>query len=169
MKRKRAANVTFPEALALHALAKDIAREACEDNFRSRRGSGVLEPRRGRMAGFYLYDNNPYDDDLVRPLDADGTRRAREHAEIINAMSARGCILAARASYPNDDDDDQGYTVALVFVSASPEMAEADLLAARERWREAMDRAASEANRHTRLADAALAKAIASASKGGAR
>lgn len=139
VRERNTCRLTANEAAALNALAQDIAQEMNEDNFSSRRGAQSLEPHRGRMAGFYLYDNNPYGDDPIRPRDAEGTRRAAEHAEVIALMATRGCTLVARASYPTTGDV-RGYTVALVFISATPEAAKQDLHAASDRWHDVIMR-----------------------------
>ncbi len=55
-------------AEAMTVMANEIAREEHEDHFESRRGLGHMTAGRGLPAGFFLYDNNPYGDDPVRPF-----------------------------------------------------------------------------------------------------
>jgi hypothetical protein len=64
----------------VHAEAAVIAADSYTNNFSSRRGTGLIGLGQCRKGSFYLYDNNPYGKDKLRPLDADGTRRLRpEH------------------------------------------------------------------------------------------
>lgn len=118
------------EQEAALTMATDLAREMHEENFQSRRGIGAV--KLGRKSGFYIYDNNPYGDDPARPFDAPGTRRSREHAALVEFMASRGCKLAGQASYPPPGDDEAGYTVALVFLSASKDQAKSDESAAHD-------------------------------------
>jgi hypothetical protein len=100
-----------------------IAREAYTTNFSSRRGIGPWTDNGGKTIGFYVYDNNPWSHD--RGL------RDRLYAELIAALARRHCSLVSYGHYPTTGDS-AGYTLALVFVSASPEQVPADEQAARD-------------------------------------
>lgn len=101
--------------------AFDIARDNHENNFSSRRGFGGWSDD-GKSLGFYLWDNNPWghDEEL----------RGRHYAGMTAMLAARGCRVAAQASYPISGDS-VGYTIAAIYVSASPDRVEADCAAAR--------------------------------------
>jgi len=84
-------------------LAASIAEEAHEENFSSRRGTGLIAAANDKTVGFYLYDNNPYANDPER--------RGREHADLIAYLATRRARLAASAAY-----GENGYTVAHIFI-----------------------------------------------------
>ena len=115
------------------SVAYALAAEAYEENFSSRRGGGEMSDRAGRTVGFYIYDNNPWA--------GDPTARARDYADLTIALAERGCRLAAHASYPERADaGDAGYTIAMVYISESPERASEDHEFARARISELVRR-----------------------------
>jgi hypothetical protein len=101
--------------------AFDIARDNHEKNFSSRRGFGGWQGR-GTSVGFFHWDNNPWgnDDEL----------RGGHYAGMTAMLAARGCRIAAHASYPVTGEE-RGYTIAAIYLSAAPESVEADCAAAR--------------------------------------
>ncbi|XXT18804.1 hypothetical protein WME94_52115 [Sorangium sp. So ce429] len=109
--------------MTMEAPAREIARDAHDNSFHSRRGSGKWFVA-GQVIGFYIYDNNPWEHDK--------TLRDRHYAELIATMEARGCRLAGRASYPDAGQEDAGYTLALIFVSSARDRVKADHDAARQ-------------------------------------
>lgn len=93
---------------------------ACDEhvnNFKSRRGSGEWADDSGCTIGFYVFDNNPW------AHDAD--LRDRQYAELTAIMAKRGCRLVGHAKYPKTGDS-AGYTLAMIFISATPKSAAAD-------------------------------------------
>jgi hypothetical protein len=88
--------------------ALDIAEDAHDNNFSSRRGFGQLEG-----VGFYFYDNNP-DEDRAGMLTA-FRAWVEEQVELSEVGSA---------AYPVGGPDD-GYTVALII--AGPPVAEDEI------------------------------------------
>lgn len=116
--------------MVLDGLPAEIASYAHETLFEHRRGMGQLTDSRAEI-GIYVFDKNPYG---VHPAE-----REREHADLIALLMRRGCRLAARAAYPADGDS-AGYTVAMVFVSASSEAALADESAAYDHYERLLQR-----------------------------
>lgn len=106
--------------LNLHA--RDIAREAHDENFSSRRGLGEWADH-GKPIGFYVYDNNPWAHDPKL--------RDRQYGALVAMLDARDCRVVACSSYPVRGDS-AGYTIAYIFESASPERVGGDREAARE-------------------------------------
>lgn len=107
--------------------ALHIAQDAYENNFSSRRGTGPWETRDGVVDGFYFYDNNPW---------PDAGRREKHFEDLEAHMLERGCRVVGRGSYPLAEDGDrraageEGYTLAAIFVSASPDKVTEDVDAA---------------------------------------
>src|SRR5262249_41063080 len=112
----------FIDDMNEHALA--AARDAHEKNFSSRRGAGEFGDHTGKTIGFYIYDNNPWDDGSI------GGDRDRIYDALVKAMDARGCREVGRAHYPTMGEE-AGYTFAAIYVSADPANASADMDAAR--------------------------------------
>jgi hypothetical protein len=102
--------------------ARLIAYDEHEHNFSSRRGSGEWSEDE-KTIGFYVYDNNPWSHDQEL--------RDRHYAKLVVYMAQRGCRLAAHDSYPRDGEN-AGYTLAMIFISATPDQVNADQQAACE-------------------------------------
>jgi len=112
---------------AAFELACDLAREAHEDNFGSRRGIGFFEDVPNTL---YLYDNNPY-------KGAPGQREA-EHRELRECLARKGILVAGTARYPTwgtENGDVGEYTIATVFIAPD----EHGLAALQDEWTRILD------------------------------